>query len=70
MDTDKSRHALARAKAARDRQARRDWLAAMTPEHRAIHERPIPVICGICLQQSGENLQGVMRGLLRNRPGV
>jgi hypothetical protein len=52
VNTDKSRHALARSKAARDRQARRDWLAAMTPEHRALHEQPLPVICAVCVQRS------------------
>jgi hypothetical protein len=69
MNTAKMRHALDRAEAARSVQARDEWFASMTPEHRAIHERPLPVICGICLAESGEQMQRTLRNLFRPRSG-
>jgi hypothetical protein len=61
------RRALERAEKAREDQVRREWFAGMTPEHRAIHERPLPVICGICLRASGERVQTALQGLFPAR---
>jgi hypothetical protein len=49
MNVDRMRRALERAEAARDEQDRQQWLAKMTPELRALVERPEPFICDFCL---------------------
>lgn len=64
MNVQKMRHQLRRACEAQERASEAAWLAAITPEHRALHERrPPPTICGACLNaamaQMGESLRAM-----------
>jgi hypothetical protein len=65
MNVDRMRRALERAEAAREEQDRREWFANMTPEHRALHERPFPAVCGFCLRETTERLQAALQGFSR-----
>ena len=62
MNVDKMRRYAERAREAaavvEANRERADWLAAMTPEHRALHERRRPLlICGECVHKSLEPLR-------------
>jgi TPP-dependent indolepyruvate ferredoxin oxidoreductase alpha subunit len=63
MNTDRMRRALERAENARTEQAYHQWLASLTPEHRAVHERPGPIICGTCVTRSTQQLAQSMQRL-------
>ena len=65
LRTDKMRHTLERSGRIAEERQRLEWLSAMTPEHRAMHERSTPPpFCGVCINEgarrAADNLQRTM----------
>jgi hypothetical protein len=61
VDPDRARRYLERNAAAGEEQEHARWLASLTPEHRAVHDRGIP--CGECVRAGLETFARSLNAL-------
>jgi len=68
VDVQKMRNARDRIAERERRHERADWLASLTPEHRAVHERGLGPLCEPCLTAAMQRAGRVAAAALRRPP--